>query len=93
MRRTAKRRSRNGAPSLASEPGRIKGIDVNSLAFDELSGLHYSESCNAYGPPPHPDDIYRPAPGAEADRKRQLAIAAHDRFSAKVASRMQPNQE
>lgn len=65
---------------------------MDDLVFDELSGLHYSESCGAGGPPPHPDDIYWPAAWAEAGRKRQQAMAAHDRFMDKVASRMQPTK-
>lgn len=55
--------------------------------------MEYDESCSAGGPPPHPDDIYRPAPWAAAARERQQKIAAHDRFTAKVASHMQPSMQ
>lgn len=61
--------------------------------FHIPSGLHYSESCGAGGPPPHIDDIFRPAPWAEVSWKRQIARAAHDRLMEKVASRMQPCEE
>ena len=33
----------------------------------------YDESCSAYGPEPHPDDIYKPT---AADRQRWEAVKA-----------------
>jgi len=53
--------------------------------------MECDESCSAGGPPPHPDDIYRPDPSAAAKRERQKAIAAFDRAASKVASYMQPS--
>lgn len=46
----------------------------------------YNE-CNAYGPEPHPDDIYKPT---AADKARWAAVRArmaHDRNAERAAER------
>lgn len=44
----------------------------------------YDESCGAYGPEPHPDDIYKPT-AADAHRwKATMARMAYDRLKEKI---------
>lgn len=47
----------------------------------------YDESCNAYGPEPHPGDVYKPN---SADKARWAAVwarMAHDRNAERAAER------
>ncbi len=58
----------------------------------------YDESCNAYGPEPHPDDVYKPNSADKArwaavwarmahDRNAVWARMAHDRNAERAAER------